>query len=48
MTGTGTGRPGVDFGQPVAVTIPLKRVQVIDGYGSGYSKKYLGVTCADH
>jgi hypothetical protein len=40
--------PGFDFGQPVAVPVPPKRVRVIAGYGSGYSKKYPGVTRADH
>ena len=40
--------PRVHSQQPVAVPVPLGWVWVINRYGSGYGKKYPGVTCADH
>src|SRR5882724_12612931 len=39
--------PRVHSQQPMAVPMPLW-VWVINGYGSGYGKKYPGVTHADH
>ena len=32
----------------MALPVPSERVRVIAGYGSGYGKKYPGVTRADH